>query len=184
LLNVTKEVTFHLFNFFLTAKRFRDDPTFDEDLTGCHLVSSCSNIYHKDQFRALLKHNFERHYGTNRAPLSLSFDPSWLIANKDFDDVLVAWMDFVLTTYTDVFFVTESMVLDWMINPVPLQNIRDFQPWKRECKVVTPPACSLPNACPLTTRELPGETIRLHTCAPCPKNYPWVFDPTGDGFTF
>jgi len=162
----------------------RDDPTFDEDLTGCHLVSSCSNIYHKDQFRALLKHNFERHYGTNRAPLSLSFDPSWLIANKDFDDVLVAWMDFILTTYTDVFFVTESMVLDWMINPVPLQSIRDFQPWKRECKVVTPPACSLPNACPLTTRELPGETIRLHTCAPCPKNYPWVFDPTGDGFAF
>ena len=29
----------------------RDDPDFDENLTGCHLVSSCSNIYHKDQFR-------------------------------------------------------------------------------------------------------------------------------------
>ena len=84
-------------------------------------------VFFRDQFRALLKHNFERHYGTNRAPLSLSFDPSWLIANKDFDDVLVAWMDFILTTYTDVFFVTESMVLDWMINPVPLQSIRDFQ---------------------------------------------------------
>merc|ERR1712038_868618 len=55
----------------------RDDPDFDENLTGCHLVSSCSNIYHKDQFRQLLNHNFERHYGTNRAPLSLSFDPSW-----------------------------------------------------------------------------------------------------------
>jgi hypothetical protein len=25
----------------------RDDPDFDEDLTGCHLVSSCSNVYHK-----------------------------------------------------------------------------------------------------------------------------------------
>merc|ERR1712088_921274 len=46
----------------------RDDPDFDENLTGCHLVSSCSNIYHKDQFRQLLNHNFERHYGTNRAP--------------------------------------------------------------------------------------------------------------------
>jgi hypothetical protein len=30
----------------------RDDPDFDENLTGCHLVSSCSNIYHKDQFRS------------------------------------------------------------------------------------------------------------------------------------
>ena len=35
------------------------------------------------------------------------------------------------------------------------------------------PFCSLPNACPLTTRELPGEVLRLHTCMECPNNYPW-----------
>ena len=29
----------------------RDDPDFDEALTGCHLVSSCSNIYYREQFR-------------------------------------------------------------------------------------------------------------------------------------
>merc|ERR1712179_401795 len=29
----------------------REDPDFDEFLTGCHLVSSCSSIYHKDQLR-------------------------------------------------------------------------------------------------------------------------------------
>ena len=46
------------------------------------------------------------------------------------------------------------------------------------------PHCSLPNACPLTTRELPGETLRLHTCVECPNNYPWLLDPTGDGFSF
>ena len=34
----------------------RDDPDFDENLTGCHLVSSCSNIYHKDQFRYFMAH--------------------------------------------------------------------------------------------------------------------------------
>ena len=98
-----------------------------KSIFGCYLSIYYEDRFFRDQFRALLKHNFERHYGTNRAPRSLSFDPSWLIANKDFDDVLVAWMDFILTTYTDVFFVTESMVLDWMINPVPLQSIRDFQ---------------------------------------------------------
>ena len=88
----------------------RDDPDFDENLTGCHLVSSCSNIYHKDQFRQLLQHNFERHYSTNKAPLSLSFDPSWLISNKGFTDVVHEWMDYVLTTYNDVYFVTELQV--------------------------------------------------------------------------
>jgi hypothetical protein len=44
----------------------RDDPTFDERLSGCHLVSSCSNIYDKKQFAQMLRHNFGRHYGTNR----------------------------------------------------------------------------------------------------------------------
>jgi len=162
----------------------RDDPDFDESLTGCHLVSSCSNIYRKEQFKRLLQHNFERHYKTNRAPLSLSFDPAWLISNKGFDDVLEEWMTFVLATFTDVYFVTELQVIQWMQNPTATQALRDFQEWKDKCAVKGQPFCNLPNACPLTTRELPGETIRLHTCMPCPKNYPWIQDPTGEGFSF
>lgn len=162
----------------------RDDPDFDENLTGCHLVSSCSNIYHKDQFRALLQHNFERHYSTNRAPISLSFDPSWLISNKGFDDVMSEWMSSIITLYPDVYFVTETQVIQWMQNPTSIQGLRDFQEWKDKCAVKGQPLCSLPNPCPLTTRELPGETLRLHTCVPCPKNYPWIQDPTGDGFSF
>ena len=39
----------------------RDDPGFDERLSGCSLVSSCSNIYEKEQFRQLLEHNFNRY---------------------------------------------------------------------------------------------------------------------------
>jgi len=162
----------------------RDDPDFDENLTGCHLVSSCSNIYHKDQFRQLLQHNFERHYSTNKAPLSLSFDPSWLISNKGFADVVDEWVDHVLATYNDVYFVTELQVIQWMQNPTGTQSLRDFQEWKDKCAVKGQPFCSLPNPCPLTTRELPGETLRLHTCIECPKNYPWIQDPTGDGFSF
>ena len=38
----------------------RDDPDFDETLSGCHLVSSCSNVYQPEQFERLLNHNFER----------------------------------------------------------------------------------------------------------------------------
>jgi hypothetical protein len=162
----------------------RDDPNFDEQLTGCHLVSSCSNIYYKDQFRSLLTHNFLRHYESNRAPLSLSFDPSWLISNKGFDDVLSEWMTFILTTYSDVYFTTEIQVIQWMQNPTGTQSLRDFAEWKDKCQVKDQPYCSLPNPCPLNTRELPGETLRLHTCMPCPKMYPWILDPTGDGFSF
>jgi len=66
---------------------FREDPGFDEALTGCALVSSCSNIYSKEQFLNLLKYNLERHYSSNRAPLSLSFDAAWLQANPTFAKV-------------------------------------------------------------------------------------------------
>merc|ERR1712243_334298 len=102
-----------------------------------------------------------------KAPLSLSFDPSWLISNKGFTDVVHEWMDYVLTTYNDVYFVTELQVIQWMQNPTGTQSLRDFAEWKDKCAVKGQPYCSLPNACPLTTRELPGETLRLHTCIEC-----------------
>merc|ERR1719219_1487135 len=104
----------------------RDDPSFDERLSGCHLVSSCSNIYDKEQFGRMIRHNFERHYLSNRAPLSLSFDAAWLKTNKGFTQILVDWMT---------------------------KTLRDFQQWKEKCDVKGQPYCSLPNACPLTTRE-------------------------------
>ena len=74
-------------------------------------------------------------------------------------------------------------VIKWMQTPTEISAIRDFQEWKETCDEKGQPYCSLPNACPLTTRELPGETLRLFTCMECPNNYPWLLDPTGDGFS-
>lgn len=162
----------------------RDDPDFDERLSGCHLVSSCSNIYERTQFRSLLEHNFNRHYGTNRAPLSLSFDTAWLKTNKGFTKELAKWMRETLADHSDVYFVTQLQVIQWMQNPVDINSLRDYPEWKEKCDVKGQPFCSLPNSCPLTTRELPGEILRLHTCVECPNNYPWLLDPTGDGFSF
>merc|ERR1712008_281862 len=51
----------------------REDPTVDEDLPGCAMVDSCSNILSGDQFYNFLTHNFYRHYDQNRAPLGLFF---------------------------------------------------------------------------------------------------------------
>ena len=88
----------------------RDDPTFDERLSGCHLVSSCSNIYDKAQFARMLRHNFNRHYQTNRAPLSLSFDAAWLQVNKGFTRVLADFVSELLEEHNDVYFLTETQV--------------------------------------------------------------------------
>jgi hypothetical protein len=162
----------------------RDDPSYDEALSGCHLVSSCSNIYDKAQFKRLLEHNFQRHYTTNKAPLSLSFDAAWLQGNKGFTKVLVEFIRGLFENYNDVYFVTQTQVLRWIQKPTDVNSLRDYDEWKEKCDVKGQPGCSLPNPCPLTTRELPGETLRLHTCMQCPKNYPWIQDPTGDGFAF
>ncbi len=72
---------------FTVFPPFREDPGFDEALTGCALVSSCSNIYSNEQFYNLLRYNLERHYTSNRAPLSLSFDAAWLQSNPGFAKV-------------------------------------------------------------------------------------------------
>jgi len=162
----------------------RDDPTFDENLSGCSLVSSCSNIYDRGAFGRMIRHNFNRHYQTNRAPLSLSFDAAWLKVNKGFTEELAEWMVEVLGEHNDVYFVSQLQVIQWVQNPTDINSLRDFAEWKEKCDIKGQPYCSLPNPCPLTTRELPGETLRLHTCVECPNNYPWMLDPTGDGFSF
>ncbi|XP_068231479.1 chitin deacetylase 1 [Palaemon carinicauda] len=158
----------------------RDDPEFDENLAGCHFVDSCSNIRTGKQFRHLLEHNFQRHYQTNRAPLGLHFQAAWLESNKDFKKELIKFI-IDKTSQNDVYFVTMLQVIQWMQSPTEVTGIRDFDEWKEKCDVKGLPYCSLPNVCPLHTRELREETLNLHTCMDCPRNYPWLLDPTGDG---
>jgi len=83
-----------------------------------------------------------------------------------------------------MYFFFNLQVIQWMQNPTELSALLNFSEWKENCEIKGQPYCSLPNPCASTTRELPGETIRLHTCMECPNNYPWILDPTGDGFSF
>ena len=46
-------------------------------------------------------------------------------------------MGFILATYTDVYFVTEIQVIQWMQNPTATQSLRDFEDWKKDkCQVI------------------------------------------------
>lgn len=160
----------------------REDPSFDEYLPGCAMVDSCSNILNGDQFYNFLNHNFERHYDQNRAPLGLYFHAAWLKNNPEFLDAFLYWIDEVLEKYSDVYFVTMTQVIQWIQNPRTVSEIKNFEPFKEKCSVEGPPACWVPHSCKLTSKEVPGETINLQTCVRCPNNYPWLSDPTGDGF--
>lgn len=144
---------------------------------------SLQNLNYKfftgDQFYAFLNHNFERHYDSNRAPLGLYFHAAWLKNNPEFLEAFLYWVDEVLANHNDVYFVTMTQVIQWIQNPRQSTEIKNFDPWKDKCSVdsTTPSACGVPNACKLTSKEVQGETLNLHTCMRCPQNYPWINDP-------
>jgi len=160
----------------------REDPTNDEYLPGCAMVDSCSNIITGDQFYNFLNHNFDRHYEENRAPLGLYFHAAWLKNNPEYLDAFLYWIDEVLSNHNDVYFVTMTQVIQWIQNPRTVTESKNFEPWREKCVVDGIPNCWVPHSCKLTSKEVPGETINLQTCVRCPNNYPWVNDPTGDGF--
>ena len=158
----------------------RDDPELDDSLTGCHYIGSCTNIRTAKQFSRFLEHNFNRHYLTNRAPLGLHFHASYLESNKGFLKALIKFID-DKSTNPDVYFVNMLQVIQWMQIPTEVTGLRDFPEWKEKCDVQGLPYCSLPSTCPVRTREIPDESFNLFTCVDCPRNYPWLLDPTGDG---
>jgi len=159
----------------------RDEPTIEEDLPGCAMVDSCSNILDGEQFYRFLNTNFDRHYNANRAPLGLYFHSAWLSNNIEFFDAFLFWIDEILANHKDVYFVTMTQVIQWIQNPRTTPEALNFEPWKEKCNPTVETVCGTPNACPLSTKELPGETLRLHTCHTCPRDYPWLTDPTGEG---
>ncbi|CAG2053972.1 unnamed protein product [Timema podura] len=160
----------------------REDPQFDEYLPGCAMVDSCSNILSGDQFYNFLNHNFDRHYEKNRAPLGLYFHAAWLKNNPEYLDAFLYWIDEILANHNDVYFVTMTQVIQWIQNPRTVTEVKNFEPWREKCSVEGKPSCWVPHSCKLTSKEIPGETINLQTCVRCPNNYPWLNDPTGDGF--
>jgi len=159
----------------------REDPTVDEELPGCAMVDSCSNIRSGDQFYNFLTHNFYRHFDQNRAPLGLFTHSSWLKNNPEFLDAFLYWMDEVLENHPEVYFVTMTQVILWIQNPVSVDQAQNFAPWQEKCSPGPREDCLVPNTCKLSTEELPGDQIIMHTCVRCPNKYPWLTDPTGDG---
>jgi hypothetical protein len=73
------------------------------------MVDSCSNIQTGEQFGRLLRHNFNRHFSTNRAPLGLHFHASWLKSKREFKDELIKFIEEMLKR-NDVYFVNMLQV--------------------------------------------------------------------------
>ena len=160
----------------------REDPTVDEELPGCAMVDSCSNIRSGDQFYNFLTHNFYRHFDQNRAPLGLFFHSSWLKNNPEFLDAFLYWIDEVLANHPEVYFITQTQVIQWIQDPVTKESAKNFLPWQEKCSPGPRTDCLVPNSCKLANdKELAGEQFLMYTCQRCPNQYPWLNDPLGEG---
>ncbi|XP_022254428.1 uncharacterized protein LOC106470136 [Limulus polyphemus] len=147
---------------------------FMEDGTGgqCFLADQCVLPNFEEDVFDFLMENFLRHYKTNRAPLGLFFRVNWF-NEKVKIKALYKFIDHILATYSDAWFVTMQQALFWIRNPVPNSQLgSSYVPWiceKRE------PACNIPTTCALSFK---GEGINdlryMETCMSCPFQYPWV----------
>lgn len=160
----------------------RDDPEFSEQLTGCHFVDQCANLLEPSQFARFLEANLQRHYATNRAPFGLHFTSSYFLTRKPFLREFSKWVADVASR-GDFYFVNMLQAINWMEAPTDIAAINNFAEWKNKCDPKGLPYCSLPNPCESRPpKELRNEDrMYLHTCEECPRNYPWLYDPYGDG---
>jgi len=162
----------------------REEPGSDdkEQIAGCAMLDSCSSIRTPDNLYNVLTHNFIRHYEQNRAPLGLYMHAAWLTRSPEMFDVLEYWIDEILATYNDVYFVSMNDVLKWMQQPVNLRDALKYQSWRERCTALdTEDTCLVSNECALSTPALGGVKQRMQTCSSCPDYFPWLGDPRGTG---
>lgn len=117
------------------------------DLRGgrCSMGDACSNPQDEDGVYEMLMKNFDRHYKSNRAPFGLFYHSAW------FNTVhhRRGFLKFMGTVnaLSDVFFVTNWQMLQWMRQPTPLSEIDSFEPWQCPAKNDRPPPCFHPSVC-------------------------------------
>jgi len=155
----------------------------NEQVAGCAMLDSCSQIRSPDNLYNVLNHNFVRHYEQNRAPLGLYMHAAWFKKAPEMLDSLEFWIDEILSTYNNVYFVTMNDVLKFMQQPFPTRDAVKFPAWRERCTSLdNPDVCDISYNCELSTNALGGHKQRMQTCVACPDSYPWLGDPLGTGF--
>jgi len=117
------------------------------DLRGgrCSMGDACSNPPDEDGVYEMLMKNFNRHYKSNRAPFGLFYHSAWFNTVHHRRGFL-RFMGTV-NSLSDVFFVTNWQMLQWMRKPTPLSEINSFEPWQCPAKNDRPPPCFHPSVC-------------------------------------
>ncbi|CAO1384653.1 unnamed protein product [Diamesa hyperborea] len=150
----------------------------EADEYTCVMIDSCPPNMSGDDIYHMFMHNFKRHYNSNRAPLGLYFHSTWF-KRPEYLEAFSKFMDY-MQTLPDVYFTTQYNAVQWMKHPVPVDQMKTFEPWsckprQFEQNEIT---CNLPYSCKLHSRVLQQDRY-LNTCQSCPPQYPWIRNEFG-----
>ena len=121
-----------------------------------------------------LRSNFDRVYNENRAPLGIYLHSAWFQGNPY---TLSGYLDFLdyIQTRPNVYIVSVSKGLDWIKNPLPVDQINTST--VLGCPALTPPTCAGRN-CYYVDQN--GDDVVMRSCVACPNNYPEPGNPGGN----
>ncbi|KAL4716782.1 hypothetical protein ACJJTC_001938 [Scirpophaga incertulas] len=148
-----------------------------EDLNGtaCAMVDSCFAVpdhSDADAWFEFISANFERHYKGNRAPFGFFIHEWYLSTYPQVKLGLAKFLDSI-NKIPDVFMVNSKDVIEWVKNPVPVDEYAN-----RPCKVPAQAPCSRASCGPLSA-EHTQMSYYMQVCSKCPRVYPWLDNPLG-----
>ncbi|XP_049881059.1 chitin deacetylase 7-like [Pectinophora gossypiella] len=146
----------------------------DPEGNPCHLADSCPSppdLYNSNAWFEYMVSNFERHYTSNRAPFGMHFREWFLSAFPGPQMALPRFLN-LLNGLPDVFMVNAGEVIDWIKNPVPINEYssKPCRAQAAECPV---------NSCGPLKADHTYEQFWLQACNECPNVFPWLGNPLG-----
>lgn len=81
---------------------------------------------------------------------------------------------------SDVWLVTNWQAIQWMQNPTPINQLKNFEPWGCRNKIYEwgETACEEPNVCKVFSKAFQQHRY-FYTCSECPEKYPWIRNEFG-----
>ena len=147
----------------------------------CVTLPACKNltVSSQSEWYNLLMSNFRRHYDGNRAPFGIYFDPQ--IFYEEDENMYHALLQFLdeLRFFPDAYVVSLTQLIDWVREPTPITNIKEFPPWL--CPRRPSPRCTPATQKTCGPYPVPGVPDRYFSSCDqtCPSNYPNIGNPKG-----
>ncbi|XP_046636843.1 chitin deacetylase 7-like isoform X3 [Daphnia pulicaria] len=117
--------------------------------------------------------NFQR-FNKTRAPFGIFQHVYWFL---DSQAVLEGFLKFLdhLATLDYVYIVPVSKGIEWMRNPMTLEQMKVNNPFSCDPSSIEQAPCPEPQVC-YYNESVPGGQRSMGSCVPCPVEYPWLED--------